>query len=281
MPIFTSHQISDYYDRFKTVEVTFTKEVIRATGLLPKMVFLKGLGMQWPCIIYSCSMTAAKVIASLTQENFTQIRDVNDLLSLRFAYKDADKTDPVLFFVSAKVTGYTPYNKDKPNLNFVNLEFTKRAPDDLISIIGQLLDAAAASQKRKEDRITLDVQTIKKLGLKSKGAQLFVQGVPRNCIIRDLSFSGAKVIISGVAKFVLDKEAVLRFGTYNDEVMSIPGKTIRHEEVEGRKDLAAIAVTFDEEKVPMEYKMIINDYLRQHKSRLSLNRHSEAKEEET
>ncbi len=281
MPIFTSQQITDYYERFNNVEVTFTKEVIRATGLLPKMVFLKGLGLQWPCIIYSCSMSTAKVVASLTQENFTQIREANNLLSLRFAFKDADKTDPVLFFTSAKVTGYNPYNNDKPNLNFVNLEFTKRPPDDLISIIGQLLDAAAASQKRKEERITLDVQSIKRLGLKSKGAQLFVQGVPRHCIIRDLSFSGAKVIISGLAKFVLDKEAILRFETYNNAVMSIPGKTIRHEEVEGRKDLAAIAVTFEEEKVPMEYKMIINDYLRQHKSRLSAKRQGEAKQEET
>jgi hypothetical protein len=31
--------------------------------------------------------------------------------------------------------------------------------------------------------------------------------------------------------------------------------------VEGRKDLAAVAIHFDEASVPMSYKMHINDYL--------------------
>lgn len=269
MPILTSQQITEFYERYKDVEVTFTKEVIRATGLLTKMVYLKGLGYQWPCIIYSCSMSTAKVVASITSEVYEQIREANNLVSLRFAFQDEDKGDPVLFFVSAKVTGYNPYNKEKPNLNFVSLEFTKRPPNDLIAILGQMLDAASNSKKRREERITLDVQTVKKLGLKSKGAQVYIQGVPRNCIIRDLSFSGAKVIIAGVAKFLLEKEATLNFETTDNEPFSIEGETLRHEPVEGRKDLAALAIQFDEEKVPMEYKMIINDFLKHQKKRMA------------
>ena len=267
MPILTSQQISEYYERFKDTEVTFTKEVIRATGLMTKMVYLKGLGYQWPCIIYSCSMSTAKVVASITPEVYEQIREANNLVSLRFAFKDVEKNDPVLFFVSAKVTGYNPYNKEKPNLNFVSLDFTKRPADDLIAILGQLLDAASNSKKRKEERITLDVQTVKKMGLKSKRAQVYIQGVPRNCIIRDLSFSGAKVIIAGVAKYLIEKEATLKLETTNNELFSLDGKTIRFEPVEGRKDLAAIAIQFDEDKIPMEYKMAINDYLKQRKKK--------------
>jgi hypothetical protein len=261
--------------------VTFTKEVIRATGLLTKMIYLKGLGYQWPCIIYSCSMSTAKVVASITPEVYEQIREANNLVSLRFAFKDVDKSDPVLFFVSAKVTGYNPYNKEKPNLNFVSLEFTKRPADDLIAILGQLLDAASNSKKRKEERITLDVHTIKKMGLKSKGAQVYIQGVPRNCIIRDLSFSGAKVIIAGVAKYLIEKEATLKLETTNNELFSIKGKTIRYEPVEGRKDLAAIAIQYDEENVPMEYKMVINDFLKQQKKkRAALGTQNTSKESE-
>ncbi len=279
MPIITSQQNSEYYERFKDTEVTFTKEVIRATGLLTKMVFLKGLGYQWPCIIYSCSMSTAKVVASITPEVYEQIREANNLVSLRFAFKDEDKSDPVLFFVSAKVTGYNPYNKEKPNLNFVSLEFTNRPADDLIATLGQILDAASNSKKRKEERITLDVQTIKKMGLKSKGTHVYIQGVPRTCIIRDLSFSGAKVIIAGVAKFLIEKDATLRFETTNNEVFSIEGKTIRFEPVEGRKDLAAIAIQFNDENIPMEYKMMINDYLKQmKKKRAALGTENQSKE---
>ncbi|MFO7850035.1 MAG: PilZ domain-containing protein [Spirochaetia bacterium] len=267
MPILTNQQISNYYEQYKDVEVTFTKEVIRATGLLTKMIYLKGLGYQWPCIIYSCSMSGAKVIASITPEVYEQIREANNLVSLRFAFEDADKSDPVLFFVSAKVNGYNPYDKEKPNLNFVSLEFTKRPANDLIAILGQILDAATNSKKRSEERITLDVQTVKKLGLKNKGAKLFVQQVPRNCIVRDVSFSGAKVIIAGVAKFLIDKEVTLQLETVNNNVFSIKGESVRYEAVEGRKDLAAIAVKYHEDKVPMEYKMLINDYLKQLKKK--------------
>ena len=217
-------------------------------------------------------MLFRSVIASINPETYGKIREANNLVSLRFAFRDADKVDPVLFFVSAKVTGYNPYNKEKPNLNFVSLEFTKRPPNDLIAVLGQILDAASNSQKRREERITLDVQTVKKLGLQSKGSQVYIQGVPRNCIIRDLSFSGAKVIISGVAKFLLEKEATLTLETVDNEVISVKGKTIRHEPVEGRKDLAAIAIKFDQDSIPMEYKLIINDYLRQQqRKRVALN----------
>ncbi|MFP4618942.1 MAG: PilZN3 domain-containing protein, partial [Spirochaetaceae bacterium] len=41
MPILTNQQISNYYEQYRDVEVTFTKEVIRATGLLTKMIYLK------------------------------------------------------------------------------------------------------------------------------------------------------------------------------------------------------------------------------------------------
>jgi len=39
------------------------------------------------------------------------------------------------------------------------------------------------------------------------------------------------------------------------------GKTIRYEEVEGRKDLAAVAIHFNENGIPMEYKKMINAYI--------------------
>ena len=38
---------------------------------------------------------------------------------------------------------------------------------------------------------------------------------------------------------------------------------VRYEDVEGRKDLTAIAIDFDEQSIPMTFKMHINDYLSQ------------------
>ena len=266
MALLTSQQLNQYYEKYKNIDVTFTKEVIRAIGLLTKQVFIKCLGYQWPCIIYSSSMSEAKVLANMTPDNFDRIRNANNVVSLRFAFCEADKPDPFTFFVTAKITGFNPYNPDKPNLNFISLLYTQRPPDDLIGILGNLLDVNVNSKKRKEERIIITADSLRKMGLKTKSTKLLVQGIPRNGIIRDLSFSGAKVVIPGIAKFLVDKECSLVLLSTDNKIITIKGKIVRFEAVEGRKDIAAVAMQFNEDMVPMEYKIMINDYLRLQKS---------------
>lgn len=258
----TSQQINTFYQNYQTVEVTFNKDVVRATGLIPKQIFLKFLGNQIPCIVFSSSMAGAKIVANITKEIFEQIRKANNLVSLRFSFKENDKSQPLQFFVSAKVSGYNPYNKEKPSLNFVNLDFTQRPPDDLIAILGALLEANANSAKRREERIQIDANSIRKLGLQSKAGQLRIGAIPRPCIIRDLSFSGAKVVISGIAKFLINKECFFHLETTEQRIFNIPAVIVRNEPVEGRKDLTAVALLFKEEQIPIEYKMLINDFLK-------------------
>ncbi|MCG8478028.1 MAG: hypothetical protein MI724_02955, partial [Spirochaetales bacterium] len=40
------------------------------------------------------------------------------------------------------------------------------------------------------------------------------------------------------------------------------GQIVRFEPVEGRSDIAAFALQYDEEAVPMSYKMRLSEYLR-------------------
>ena len=266
MSITTSQQISKYYTTYGNVDVTFTKEVIRTTGLLTKQVYLKFLGFQWPCIIYSSSMHSAKILTNVNQ-NFTEsLKKTNNLLSLRFSFYQSDKPDPVSFFVTAKSTGFSQYNQENKSLHFVTLEYTQRPPDVLIEILGELLEANINSKKRKEERIVLTQDALRKLGIKDKSTFLYIQGVPRKCILRDISFSGAKVLVMGVAKFILNKEATINIEVNDSkEIIRIKGNIIRHEEVQGRKDIAAYAIQFDESNIPIKYKMMINDYLKQEK----------------
>lgn len=264
MPLSTSQQISRYYDQFRNVDVTFTKEVIRATMLYPKQVFLKCVGYQWPCIVYSTSMVGAKVIANVKPSLREALSKANNLVSLRFSFLQRDKLDPLSFFVGAKMVGMTPYAEKKPDLSILTLTYTQRPPDDLIEILGQLLEASTNSTKRKEERITLTAESLRQMGIRAKGTTVTIAGVPRKCIVRDLSFSGAKVIIFGVAPFLVNKEAVLRIELEDPEdVLDIRGKVIRFEAVEGRSDIAAFAISFHEDSVPMKYKMRINNYLKQ------------------
>jgi hypothetical protein len=263
MPVTTSQQISKYYELFSAIDVTFTKEVMRATGLLPQQVYLKCVGEHWPCVIYSTSFVGAKIVVNAKGGFFDKLSRANNIVSLRFSFKTPDKADPLTFFVSAKVAGFSPYPGNQ-DMQYLTLSFPQRPSEHLIEILGRLLEANVNSSKRREDRILLTPDSMRRLGVATKETVLFVQSVPRRCILRDLSFSGAKVIIVGVAKFLVEKDALLRlFFEDPREVLDIKGRVVRFEDVEGRKDLAALALNFEDSGIPMSYKMRLNDYFTQ------------------
>lgn len=262
MAINTSQQISHYYDAYSDREITFTKEVIKATRLDPKHVHLKCLGYQWPCIVYSSSMQQAKIIVNMKDSLKAAIHKAKNLVSLRFSFIQADKPDPVAFFVTARISAFTPYNKDDRNLSFLSLTFTQRPPDGLIEVLGSILEAHHNSKQRSDERIQLNTEAAAELGFLTKGVQIFVQGVPRKCILRDVSFGGAKVIIMGVPKFLLNKEAVLRLPVADSSgPIEIEGQVIRFEQVEGRDDIAAFAIKFNADRIPMKYKLRLSEYM--------------------
>lgn len=261
MAVLTSQQINRYYESFKEIDVTFTKEVTKNLQLLPKHIYLKCLGTQWPGIIYSTSMVGAKIIANIGTESFKLIKKANNLVALRFAFSIDEKKDKILFFVSAKVSGFNPYNKDNPNLNFINLVYTKRPPDDLIAILGQMLEINVNSKKRTDERIDITADSIRILGLASKNAKISLEGIPRNCIIRDISFSGAKLVLPGIAKFLNNKECILGIVSKDEKIFTLKGKVVRVETVADRKDIAVLAIKFHEDSISMDYKKMINNFL--------------------
>ncbi|MDR1238684.1 MAG: PilZ domain-containing protein [Treponema sp.] len=261
MGVLTSQKITVYYERFKEIDVTFTKGIIQATGLFTQQVYLKCVSDFWPCVIYSSSFQGAKIVANVRSGLAAKLQQANNYASLRYCFKNADTGNPVTFFVAARVMGFAPYGGSQDVAMFT-LQFTQRPPDVLIEIMGRLLDANVNSAKRREERILITVESQRKMNLLAKESAVFIQGVPRRCILRDISFSGAKMIMVGVPKFLVDKEAALRVD-FDDprESFLLKGKFVRSEDVEGRKDLTALAILFDESLVSMGYKMRINDYL--------------------
>jgi hypothetical protein len=261
MAFITSQKITDFYERFKSIEVTFSKEIIQVTRLITAQVYLKCGGDFWPCVVYSTSFQGAKVAANIHSGLLQKLQTTNNSISLRLCFKKPDVDAPVTFFVSGRISGYTPYGESK-DISLFSIQFTQRPPDDLIEIMGRVLDANVNSAKRKEERLLLSSDLIRKIGLMAKETAIFIQGVPRRCILRDISFSGTKIIMMGIAKFLSDREVSVRLDFEDPrESYSIKGIIVRTEEVEGRKDLVALAVQFVDGAVPMGYKVRLNEYL--------------------
>ena len=261
MSIITSQQLSRYFEQFRSTEVTFNRQVIEETGLITSNVYLKILDQQWPCIIYSSSMAGAKVIASVRSAFFDALKKANNHLALRCCFKQPEKTEAIAFFVPGHATAFMQYNPQNPDVQLVSIDYTQRPPEDLIQILGTLLEININSKRRKEERITLTPEITRRLGLETRDATLSAERVSHRCILRDLSFSGAKVLASGAADSLAQKKIALRISKYDQkEQILLNGEVVRTEGVEGRQDILVIGIRYTGE-LPMSYKLMINAYI--------------------
>ncbi len=259
----TNQQLARYFEEYGDQEITFNRQVNQIIGLLPKHVYLKCQADTLPCILYSSSMLGAKVIANLRVDSLRILQQSSGALALRLCFAREGGAAPLAFFVSARLTAQTAYNPQTPELYFLSLEYTHRPPDDLIEILGGLLEASGNAQKRAEERIEVTPASMKHLGLESREAALAVGAVEGRCLLRDLSFSGAKVLVYGKAEDFLEKRVLLRPAFADPRIqVSLSGRVLRWEGMANREDIGAIAILFEAPGVPMQYKLAINAALR-------------------
>jgi hypothetical protein len=261
MGVLTAQRIASLYETFKGIDITFSKDMIQVTGLITEQVHLKCGSDFWPCVLFSTSFQGAKLVANIKSGLIDKLQKANNSVSLRFCFKSPEDGNPLTFFVAGRVIGLAPY-KNSEDVSLLSVQFTQRPPDDLIEIIGRVFDANVNSSKRKGDRVLITTEAQRKLKLLSKETVAFIQEVPRRCILREVAFSNAKVIMLGVAKFIIDKEISLRFD-FDDprESFLVKGKFVHSEEVEGKQEMVALAMVYDETHIPMGYKIRINEYL--------------------
>lgn len=263
MAIVTTQTIKELFNKFRSIEVTFNKDVSKATGLQPKKISLKFKETARPCVLYASSMESARVILSLPSDMLQDIKENESNVALKLSFIKDEQPKPIElnFFIQGRLTNFESYSENQPDVYFCTINFSTRPPDDLIEILGFLLEANVNATKRKEDRALVTVDSMKKLDLGSRNCVIVVDEIPRKAILRDLSFSGSKVIIQGNAKFLLNKVTVLRILNSKGESIAIKGTILRFEEVQGRRDLAAIAIHFPLEALPLSYKVMMNNFL--------------------
>lgn len=261
MSVATSHQISNYYDYFRDKEIVFTKANIKALKADPRGIYLKCNGGQWPCIINSVSLRETKVFVGTSSGIYQQIQKNKQApVSIKFAFFDQNN-EPVQFFVNSTVIECKPYEGSN-DLVIMNLQYTQRPSDDLISRIGEFLQVNENFNTKKDEKIILNKETIRLLSLPKEESYIFIGGVPRKCVLKTLSFGGATIMLVGIPKFLIEKPVDLRmfFADTNDK-LSIQGIVKAADFLPGRKDICMIDVEFVVDSVPMAYKFHINNFI--------------------
>lgn len=265
MAIVTAQVLNRYYEEYQNTEVTFSKEIMHTLKVDPRQIYVKSGGLQWPCIINSTSFTQAKIILGIKSGAYQALSKKGPgaepaSASIRFSFYQPDG-QTFSFFVASKVKFIEQY-MNSSELAVLTLQFTQRPPDDLIQMIGNLLDANINAVKRKEERIPINQDTMRKLGLPKKEMSVTVQGVPRHCILQDLSFGGAKIVLLGLAQFLINKDVSLQF-EFEDphEIISLKGVIVNASFIEGRKDIIEASIKYDEASVSLAYKIRINNFI--------------------
>ncbi len=257
-----TQKLNGFVEKYKNNEIAFNKSIRIVTGLEPKKVCIKIRGEQWPCVLYSCSMTTAKVIITLDNTGFEEIKKAKNMISLRLSFFPKNQKNPITFFVAAVVKGYNVFKLQHSSSFLMSLEFTQKPPDDLIEIIGKIFESIENFEKRKELRINLDNKVVEDMGLLSANTHVVIDNIKRPCILKNLSASGAAVMMVCNPKFLLNKKVSLCvFQRDSAEPIFLDGQILRSEEIKGRSDIFALGVSYDVEKIPYEYKDIINNYI--------------------
>ncbi len=261
MAILTSLQISKLFELYNDIDITFTKDIVSATFLNQKEIYVRCGGIQRKCLLYSTSLKKGRIIVNTGDNFITQVREAGNLVSLRLCFSIPGKSDIIAFFVNARVTGYSAYTTPDSDLNYAFLSYTQRPPDDLIIILGQLLEANVNFQKRKDLRIIINQSNYKSLGLSTREVNLVIENIPRKAILVDISASGVMAIGVKAFKFHLNKTLLVKFnsGTNN---WQIPGKIVRIDNIPGRNDVVLIGIELAGESIPVSFKMQIENYLK-------------------
>ncbi|MDE5614501.1 MAG: pilus assembly protein PilZ [Treponemataceae bacterium] len=270
MGVTTSQQLTRYYDQFRDTEIAFSKEIVRIIHLDPRQVYIKANGSQWPCIINSASFQMARILVG-TKGGAYQMLSQKDAptCQLRLSFQDRDSQE-INLFLTGKVGSIVPYTNSQ-DLAIVTLEYTQRPPDDFIESIGLLLEANQNTVTRRNEAIVLNEENKRKLGLVREQTIVSIANVPRHCILRSLSFSGAQFVLQGLAQFLNGKEAILLMDFENPpDRVQVKGTIAASNLIEGRKDISLVNMHFDDKLIPLPYKLQINAFLtQQRKPKLS------------
>ena len=258
----TSEQLKIMFEKYRNSFVTFNTDVIRTTGLLIRKVSFKCQGTDNPCILYSCSMTEAKLLVPFNDTLMGDLSMAENKGSIRLVFINPEGKGELPLFIHVEITHSSVYKGGDIPTYFLTAKFKTIPPNDLIEILGTFLDNENSDEKRIHDRIAINSLTQTSLGIQPFESFLIVGHNGKKCILNEISIMSAKVLIHGTPEEYLDKEAILiiKISTLDNKGEMI-GKITRADEISRQDKLLSLIIVFEQDKIPAEYKMWIGEYL--------------------
>ncbi len=254
MTLLGTSVLQNLYQEYLDTELTYTKEVAAGLGVLPADSSLKWSGTLYPCVVHSCSFRSAKVLVRLTSAQWKAIESGTRIttLTLTFLQPKTGKKELYQFNGTLQVHQQNGAGEGEWSV-LLGVAFSHRPPEGFLQAHGSYLNLKKEANQRREERIPLTLETRALLDLSSLNTVVTVEHIERKCLLRELSYNGARVILTGVAPFLLEKPFVLEVPFSGKAALKIPGNILRAEAVEGHRGLAVIALGYHPDRVPVDY----------------------------
>jgi len=246
--------LQNLYQEYLDTELTYSKEVALGLGVLPADSSLKWAGDLYPCVVHSCSFRAAKVLVRLTASQWKAMESGSKISTLTLTFLQPKNGKKELFQFNGNLQVHQQHGAGEGELSILmGIVFNHRPPEGFLQAHGSYLNLKKEANQRREDRILLNGEMREILGLTSLNTVITVDHIERKCLLRELSYNGARVILTGVAPFLLEKPFVIDIPFTGSSLYSIPGNIVRAEAVEGQRGLAVIALGYHPDRVPVDY----------------------------
>ena len=110
--------------------------------------------------------------------------------------------------------------------------------------------------------LEVNKNTINKLHFFSTTGILKLNNKNKKCIVKDVSFSGMKLIAAGNEKDFINKNISIKL-PFADNITAdiINGAVIRTDSIGDSKDFVSLGILLDNSSIPFDYKNVIADFL--------------------
>jgi len=254
MTLLGTSVLQNLYQEYLDTELTYSKDVAAGLGLLPAESSLKWQGELYPCVVHSSTFRSAKVLVRLTGTQWKAIEFGSRITTLTMTFLQPKTGKKELFQFNGTLQILQQHGAGEGELSILlGVAYSHRPSEGFLQAHGAYLNLKKEANQRREDRIPLNAEAKELLGLSSLNTTVVVDHIERKCLLRELSYNGARVILTGVAPFLLEKPFTLEVPLTGRVALDIPGKILRAEAVEGHKGLAVIALGYHTDRVPVDY----------------------------
>jgi len=254
MTLLGSSVLQNLYQEYLDTELTYSKEVSAGLGLLAAETTIKWQGELLPCVVHSCSFHMAKVLIRLNAAQWKALEFGPKMTTLTLTFLQPKTAKKELFQFNGTLQVLQQHGAHEGELSILmGVTFNHRPPEGFLQVQGSYLTLKKEANQRKEDRIPVTSDNRELLGLANLNTTVTVDHIERKCLLRELSYNGARVILTGVAPFLVEKHFTLAVPFQERSPLAIPGTIVRAEAIDGHRGLAVIALGYHPDQVPVDY----------------------------